>query len=339
MLYRIVHTEPDLSALRALSPNLAETVAACLDKDPAARPPADRLARLAAQQGPSPAEAIGWPEPAMGLLLTRAAFAGRPAPSPPPPSRTSVRTRALRVVRRRSESGRRRRLVLFAVPVLLAAGATTAVQLLPFGSPPRTTQGAQPPATPDAGTGDPDGTPAAGTPGAPSGSGTAPGPTDPASTASTASTAPSSPDPGHSAGGTGSTGGTADGGTGGGAKKSAAPPAPAPKPTPTPTPTPARTYGPRCVFATSATCSSDNPTVEVTSTGGYTSCTFTMTTTWGDGETTYTDVTGSGPSAPPKTYATHLYRQPGAYHIHVRAVTTSGFCLATGSDLTFTLTS
>ncbi|MGW4698258.1 protein kinase domain-containing protein [Kitasatospora cineracea] len=333
MLYRIVHTEPDLSALRALSPNLAETVAACLDKDPAARPTADRLARLAAQQGPSPAEAIGWPEPAMGLLLARAAFAERPVPSPPPVSRTSVRTRALRVVRPRTESGRRRRLVLFAVPVLLAAGATTAVQLLPFGSSPPTTRGALPPATPDGSTGHPSGAPAAGTSGTPSGSGTAPDPagSSPTDPASAASSTPSGPDGSRSPSATTT---AADG-----AKKSTPPPPPASKPTPTPTPTPARTYGPRCVFATSATCTSDNPTVEVTSTGGYTSCTFTMTTTWGDGETTYTDVTGSGPSAPPKTYATHLYRQPGTYHIHVRAVTTSGFCLATGSDLTFTLTS
>ncbi|WAL70229.1 protein kinase [Kitasatospora sp. YST-16] len=331
MLYRIVHTEPDLSALRALSPNLAETVAACLDKDPAARPTADRLARLAAQQGPSPAEAIGWPEPAMGLLLARAAFAERPVPSPPPVSRTSVRTRALRVVRPRTESGRRRRLVLFAVPVLLAAGATTAVQLLPFGTPPRTIQGGQQPATPDGSTGHPSGAPAAGTSGTPSGSGTAPDPagSSPTDPASAASSTPSGPDGSRSPTTTAT----------GSAKKSTPPPPPASKPTPTPTPTPARTYGPRCVFATSATCTSDNPTVEVTSTGGYTSCTFTMTTTWGDGETTYTDVTGSGPSAPPKTYATHLYRQPGTYHIHVRAVTTSGFCLATGSDLTFTLTS
>ncbi|MDR3036027.1 MAG: protein kinase [Kitasatospora sp.] len=333
MLYRIVHTEPDLSALRELSPNLAETVAACLDKDPAARPTADRLARLAAQQGPSAAEAIGWPEPAMGLLLARAAFAEQPVPSHPPPARTSVRTKALRVVRPRTESGRRRRIVLFAVPVLLAAGATTAVQLLPFGTPPRTVQGGQPPATPDGSTGHPDGTPADGTSGTPSGSGTAPDPigSSPTDPASAASTTPSSPDGGHGASPSATTPAS------GSAKKSTPPPPPASKPTPTPTP--AKTYGPRCVYGTSTTCSSDNPTIEVTFSGGSISCTFTMTTTWGDGETTYTDVTGVGPSASPKTYATHLYRQPGTYHVHVRAVTASGWCLATGSDFTFTLTS
>uniref|UniRef100_UPI000692162C serine/threonine-protein kinase n=1 Tax=Kitasatospora sp. NRRL B-11411 TaxID=1463822 RepID=UPI000692162C len=242
MLYRIVHTEPDLSALRALSPNLAETVAACLDKDPAARPTADRLARLAAQQGPSPVEEIGWPEPAMGLLLARAAFAERPVPSPPPVSRTSVRTRALRVVRPRTESGRRRRLVLFAVPVLLAAGATTAVQLLPFGTPPRTIQGGQPPASPDGSTGHPSGTPAAGTSGTPSGSGTAPDPagSSPTDPASTASTIPSSPDGSRSPSATTTATGSA--------KKSTPPPPPAPKPPPPPPPTPAKGYGPRCGY-------------------------------------------------------------------------------------------
>ncbi|WP_176184734.1 serine/threonine-protein kinase [Kitasatospora sp. NA04385] len=359
MLYRVIHTEPDLSALHGLSPDLAETVAACLDKNPAARPSADRLVRLAAQHGPSPAEEVHWPEPVMGTLRARSAFAARPVPVAGPPNGTpdgtpngtsdqaadgapggapdqapdgrsagpaaDPATRVLRVAgpQPKPERPRYRRFVPLLVPVLLVTGATTAVQLLPDTSSSGTTQGSS------ALSGSPGGTGGSDSPGPAPDSGTPTAPGTPSTPA------PTSPDP---------SGTTPSGTTPGTAEKAAATPTPKPKstppPSPSPTPAPSRTksHGPRCVFTSEATCSSDDPTVELTSSGGWTSCTFTFTTDWGDGTTTYTDTNGTGSPDVRKTYATHLYPRPGTYKINVRAVTTSGLCLATGASLTFTLT-
>jgi len=358
MLYRIVHTEPDLTALRELAPDLAETVAACLDKNPDGRPTADRLVRLASQQAArSGAEEPGgadWPAPVMVTLLARAAFAEQPAPAPAVPLPAESPTRALRVTGPDAKPERAwyRRLVPLVVPVLLVAGTTTAVELLPYGSPPKGAQGS--PQLPDP-TGPVDSASSTGptgpsTPGSPTPSGTTPD-TGTSSTPPAATTP--APDPNGSpdanananqggAGNSGGGGGSSTGGssTGGGTEKSGSTPAttPKPNPTPTPTPTPVKTYGPRCVFAGQATCGSDDPTVEMTYTGGWTDCTFTFTTTWGDGTTTYTDVSGTGSADVRKTYATHHYARPGTYTINLRAVTDSGFCLATGGTFTFTLT-
>ncbi|BAJ26304.1 MULTISPECIES: serine/threonine-protein kinase [Kitasatospora] len=356
MLYRVIHTEPDLDALRELSPVLAETVAACLDKNPAGRPSADRLVRLAAQHGPAPAERAGWPEPVLGTLLARSAFAEQPAPAADPAADGAAEplppdgapTKVLRVTGPPPEPGRRwhRRLVPFVVPVLLVAGGTAAVQLLPFGGPPQQSQGQ--------GQGQGQGQDAsspglAGTPGGTPGGGAASGPTPAAdpdrspnqdqgptpSTPPTDSPAQSSADPDRKSTPSAPKS-TAP------AAKPTTPPANPANPvnpaTPAKSSAPARAYGPRCVFTTAASCTSDDPTVELTSSGGWTDCTFTFTTDWGDGNTTYTDTNGTGSADVRKTYATHRYAAPGTYRINVRAVTDSGFCLATGASLTFTLT-
>lgn len=74
VLYRIVHNTPDFSALRALNPELADVVAECLEKSPAARPTAaDLLDRVTA--GPAPAAAPAWPVAVTEPLERRAAFA------------------------------------------------------------------------------------------------------------------------------------------------------------------------------------------------------------------------------------------------------------------------
>jgi outer membrane protein assembly factor BamB len=112
LLYRIVHTEPDLAGI---PPRLRELTAACLAKDAADRPtPTELTASLmdAAPQGDSPA--AFWPAPvarliadhqarfAAGLLAGEEQSAGTPtvtvvpaAPaSPPPPAAETVPPRA-----------------------------------------------------------------------------------------------------------------------------------------------------------------------------------------------------------------------------------------------------
>ncbi|MBT2468532.1 protein kinase [Streptomyces sp. ISL-66] len=73
VLYRVVHEEPELDPLRELDPELAELVAACLDKDPEGRPTAAELQETAARQGPF-ADPL-WPEAVTVHLSERAAFA------------------------------------------------------------------------------------------------------------------------------------------------------------------------------------------------------------------------------------------------------------------------
>lgn len=73
VLYRIVHEEPDLQAVRDLDPDLADVVAACLAKEPEARPTAAGLLELASAHGPF--EPPLWPEAITVRLSERAAFA------------------------------------------------------------------------------------------------------------------------------------------------------------------------------------------------------------------------------------------------------------------------
>ncbi|OEJ28502.1 hypothetical protein AR457_32600 [Streptomyces agglomeratus] len=87
VLYRIVHEEPDLEPLRELEPELADVVAACLDKDPEGRPTAAELLERAARHGPFTAPL--WPAAISERLSERAAFAA------------DVRLAALRARRRR----------------------------------------------------------------------------------------------------------------------------------------------------------------------------------------------------------------------------------------------
>lgn len=92
VLYRIVHEEPDLDAVRRLDPGLADVVAACLAKDPADRPTAAELVRRATEHGPFTAPL--WPESISGNLAGKAAFAAHVQEIELPPP-ASVATRNL----------------------------------------------------------------------------------------------------------------------------------------------------------------------------------------------------------------------------------------------------
>ncbi|MBF9066791.1 serine/threonine-protein kinase [Streptacidiphilus fuscans] len=151
LLYRIVHTEPDLTRIRELNSELAEVVAACLDKNPQARPSAERLYELGRQKCGAPKP--GWPQEVMGVLAQRSAFAGTDAPtmalaeeavpaapavsaapaaSPAPSGGTPI---VLGGAPQAEQPRRRRRVLFTVVPILVAAGATATVALLPNFSP------------------------------------------------------------------------------------------------------------------------------------------------------------------------------------------------------------
>ncbi|MFG2142066.1 protein kinase [Streptomyces sp. NPDC048650] len=177
VLYRIVHEQPDLEPLRELEPELADVVAACLDKAPESRPTAAELLERASQHGPFPAPL--WPAAISECLSERAAFAadvqkidlpttplaeGEPEPEKrlePEPGTASRPERPERPERRR------RTRILFAVlPVAVVAGGTTlALQNLPYTSSPR----AEGQATPSASAAGPGGPPTSTAGGNPSG--------------------------------------------------------------------------------------------------------------------------------------------------------------------------
>ncbi|MCJ1676453.1 protein kinase [Streptomyces sp. APSN-46.1] len=157
VLYRIVHEEPDLEPLRVLEPDLAELVAACLDKDPEGRPTAAELLERASRQGPFSGPL--WPAAITGRLTERAAFAADvreidvptlplagekpqpekdPGPKPAPPGAEARPEQPEQPERRERPERRRRTSVLLAVvPVVVVAGGTTLViQHAPFTSSP-----------------------------------------------------------------------------------------------------------------------------------------------------------------------------------------------------------
>ncbi|MGW3860495.1 serine/threonine-protein kinase [Streptomyces sp. NPDC005047] len=138
VLYRIVHEEPDLGAVRELDPDLADVVAACLDKDHEGRPTAAELVGIADRHGPFTPPL--WPESVTGHLTGRAAFAETvpdaadlPAEVPAEASVVPPADAAAAEPERRER--RRRTRVLFAViPVVVGAASTIAVQLLPHAT-------------------------------------------------------------------------------------------------------------------------------------------------------------------------------------------------------------
>ena len=78
MLYRIMHTEPDLDRL---PPGLRDLAAACLAKDPARRPaPAELATALTGSAPPADSPAAFWPAPIARLI---ADHQSRPAADPP----------------------------------------------------------------------------------------------------------------------------------------------------------------------------------------------------------------------------------------------------------------
>ncbi|MFE2276959.1 protein kinase [Streptomyces sp. NPDC059454] len=134
VLYRIVHEEPDLDAVRALDPELAEVVAACLDKDYEGRPTAAELVERADRHGPFTPPL--WPEAVTARLAERAAFAERtPAvPEEPEEPEKPEEPKAPEVSGpAREERGRRTRVIPVVVPVVVVTtGATLAFTLLPY---------------------------------------------------------------------------------------------------------------------------------------------------------------------------------------------------------------
>ncbi|KUL28340.1 serine/threonine protein kinase [Streptomyces regalis] len=145
VLYRIVHEEPDLDPVRELAPELADIVAACLDKDPDARPTAADLVELAEEHGPFTAPL--WPEAITERLSERAAFAATvpeiDEPSAPvatlPAAEPEAKPEPESSPRREPRERRRRTRILFvAIPVVVVVtGTTLAIQLLPNTSAPQ----------------------------------------------------------------------------------------------------------------------------------------------------------------------------------------------------------
>ncbi|WJK68621.1 MULTISPECIES: serine/threonine-protein kinase [Streptomyces] len=130
VLYRIVHEEPDLEAVRELDPALADLVTACLAKDPEARPTAAELVRRATEHGPSTAPL--WPDSFSADLAAKAAFAAHvQEPGPPPPVSVETLNLGRKSGPKPPAERRRTRVLLAVVPVVIAGGATLAVQLLP----------------------------------------------------------------------------------------------------------------------------------------------------------------------------------------------------------------
>lgn len=130
VLYRIVHEEPDLEAVRELDPALADLVTACLAKDPEARPTAAELVRRATEHGPSTAPL--WPDSFSADLAAKAAFAAHvQEPGSPPPVSVETLNLGRKSGPKPPAERRRTRVLLAVVPVVIAGGATLAVQLLP----------------------------------------------------------------------------------------------------------------------------------------------------------------------------------------------------------------
>ncbi|MGW0120616.1 serine/threonine-protein kinase [Streptomyces sp. NPDC003327] len=85
VLYRIVHEEPDLSAVPE---RLTELVTRCLAKDPAARPSVAEIIRLcqAANEATVLRRPEDWLPVAVSADITARAAAPAPVPTPPPPT-------------------------------------------------------------------------------------------------------------------------------------------------------------------------------------------------------------------------------------------------------------
>ncbi|MFG2143993.1 protein kinase [Streptomyces sp. NPDC048696] len=154
LLYRIVHEEPDLDAVRNVDAELADVLLTCLAKDPSARPSATDLleltsARAATANATTPAIAAGpWPPAVAARIAQRTAF-GASVPTPeavlaatrqapaPAPAPASASVEPVTVTPReagkaaREPRPRRTRIMVAVLPVVVVAGTVTAVTVLP----------------------------------------------------------------------------------------------------------------------------------------------------------------------------------------------------------------
>ncbi|WP_329281722.1 serine/threonine-protein kinase [Streptomyces sp. NBC_00691] len=154
LLYRVVHAEPEFGRLTETEPELADLIRTCLAKDPADRPTAPALVELTSER----AAGALWPSAVGERIAERAAFAagaptaghlaklakaepaedvatasltpqaGAKEPSTAAPDPLAVTGSGARGPREK----RRNRLVMFAVPVVVAAGTTLTVALGPY---------------------------------------------------------------------------------------------------------------------------------------------------------------------------------------------------------------
>ncbi|MFD4319197.1 protein kinase [Streptomyces sp. NPDC058548] len=154
LLYRVVHAEPEFGGLTETEPELAEIVRTCLAKDPADRPMAAELVERTSER----AAGALWPSAVGERIAERAAFAaevptaehlaelakaepaedvatasltpqaGSKEPATASPDPLAVTGSASRGPREK----RRNRLVMFAVPVVVATGTTLTVALGPY---------------------------------------------------------------------------------------------------------------------------------------------------------------------------------------------------------------
>ncbi|MFC9057476.1 protein kinase [Streptomyces sp. NPDC057074] len=214
VLYRIVHEEPDLGAVRELDPDLADVVAACLDKDHEGRPTAAELVGIADRHGPFTPPL--WPESVTGRLTGRAAFAetvpdAADLPAEVPAEAPVVPPAGVAAAEPERRERRRRTRVLFVViPVVVGAASTIAVQLLPHATDSGTDAGAGPASSVPASASSP-ADPAASQPGKES-----PTPSTSASPSASASSGGEGRDGGGAGAGAGRSGATAGTGSGSG---------------------------------------------------------------------------------------------------------------------------
>ncbi|MEV4333206.1 protein kinase [Streptomyces sp. NPDC049597] len=150
LLYRIVHTDPDLGRLPEADSELSALVESCLAKAPSQRPTADELFDRARGHVPAAVTSL-WPPAVMDRITERAAFAANPppavepepdspAPAPAQPASGPAAPEASATAPRTPRE-RRTRVLILAMPVVVVVGTTLTIALGPFD---RSSEGAGP---------------------------------------------------------------------------------------------------------------------------------------------------------------------------------------------------